>query len=102
MSEVSRPLIHPALVPNLAQVQADPTLLDQLPTGVLLALRRQVAHLAADLVFLPHLAPLSMTRWPMLSAARVDAMALPITKFLAYPRSFWRPLGAVSETVDGI
>jgi hypothetical protein len=39
---------HP-LAPTLAEVQADPTILDRLPVEALVALRRQVRHLDAYL-----------------------------------------------------
>jgi len=38
-----------APVPSLAEVQKDPTILDGLSLTVIVALRRQVSHLAADL-----------------------------------------------------
>ena len=38
-----------AAVPTLAQVSADPTILDGLPLDVLVNLRRQIRHLDADL-----------------------------------------------------
>ena len=39
----------PAAVPSLAEVQQDPTILAGLPVSVIVDLRRQVSHLAADL-----------------------------------------------------
>jgi hypothetical protein len=39
----------PAEVPSLAQVHADPTILARLPLKVLIRLRGEVSHLAADL-----------------------------------------------------
>jgi hypothetical protein len=48
---VSEPAARPSLVrvPTLADVQADPDVLNRLPVGVLVDLRRQVQHLTADL-----------------------------------------------------
>jgi hypothetical protein len=39
----------PLAVPSLAEVQQDPTILTGLPVSVIVDLRRQVGHLAADL-----------------------------------------------------
>ena len=39
----------PALMPSLAEVQRDPALLEPLSMSAIVALRRQVSHLAADL-----------------------------------------------------
>jgi hypothetical protein len=38
-----------APLPSLIEVQRDPTILDALPLSVIVDLRRQVSHLAADL-----------------------------------------------------
>jgi hypothetical protein len=40
--------VVPRVVPTLAEVQADPGCLDNLPLNVLVILRRQVRHLDAD------------------------------------------------------
>ena len=45
----SRPSGPPAPMPSLAEVQRDPTILTGLPVPVIVDLRRQVSHLAADL-----------------------------------------------------
>jgi len=45
----SRPSSPPAPMPSLAEVQRDPTILTGLPVPVIVDLRRQVSHLAADL-----------------------------------------------------
>jgi hypothetical protein len=39
----------PARLPSLGDVQADPAILGRLPVAVIVDLRRQVSHLAADL-----------------------------------------------------
>ena len=44
---ISRPL-GPPLVPSLAQVQADRSVLDRLPVDALLAIRRELGHLGVD------------------------------------------------------
>ncbi len=44
---IPRP-VGPPLVPSLAQVQADRSLLDRLPVDALLALRREIGHLGVD------------------------------------------------------
>lgn len=49
MSEPVRFPAGPVAVRTLAELQADPSALDRLPLGVLLALRRQLRVLAADL-----------------------------------------------------
>ncbi len=45
----SRGLAGPARLPSLGTVQEDPTILAGLPLTVIVDLRRQVSHLAADL-----------------------------------------------------
>jgi hypothetical protein len=45
----SRPTSLPAPIPSLAEVQRDPTILTGLPMPVIVDLRRQISHLAADL-----------------------------------------------------
>jgi hypothetical protein len=45
----SKGLTVPARLPSLGDVQADPAILAGLPVAVILDLRRQVHHLAADL-----------------------------------------------------
>jgi hypothetical protein len=45
----SRRSSTPAPMPSLAEVQRDPTILTGLPVSVIVDLRRQVSHLAADL-----------------------------------------------------
>ncbi len=49
MSHPSRDPSVPAPVPSLAEVQQDPAILDGVPVTVIVDLRRQVSHLAADL-----------------------------------------------------
>ncbi len=49
MSDALPRPVSPTQVPNLAQVQADPTLLDRLSVDTLVDLRRQVLHVDADL-----------------------------------------------------
>jgi len=44
----SRPATVPASSPSLAAVQQDPTILTGLPLPVIVELRRQISHLAAD------------------------------------------------------
>jgi hypothetical protein len=45
----ARSSIPPALMPSLVEVQRDPVLLEALSVSAIVALRRQVSHLAADL-----------------------------------------------------
>jgi hypothetical protein len=45
----SRRSSSPAPMPSLAEVQRDPAILTGLPVSVIVDLRRQVSHLAADL-----------------------------------------------------
>ncbi len=50
MSDLStRSSSPPAPVPSLAEVQRDPVLLEALSVAAIVALRRQLSHLAADL-----------------------------------------------------
>ena len=49
MRHSSRPTSLPAPMPSLAEVQRDPTILTGLPVPVIVDLRRQVSHVAADL-----------------------------------------------------
>lgn len=49
MSHPSRRPSVPAPVPSLAEVQQNPAILDGFPVTVIVDLRRQVSHLAADL-----------------------------------------------------
>jgi len=49
MSEPARFPEGPVAVPTLAELQADPSALDRLPLDALVALRRQLRVLAADL-----------------------------------------------------
>ena len=49
MRHSSRPTSLPAPMPSLAEVQRDPTILTGLPVPVIVDLRRQLSHLAADL-----------------------------------------------------
>lgn len=48
MRQPSRPATVPARSPSLVAVQQDPTILTGLPLPVILELRRQISHLAAD------------------------------------------------------
>ena len=48
MRQPSRRSILPAPTPSLAEVQQDPTILTGLPVPVIVDLRRQLSHLAAD------------------------------------------------------
>jgi hypothetical protein len=43
------PSTVPIQVPSLAEVHDDPTVLSRLPVSVIVCLRRQVSHLAADI-----------------------------------------------------
>jgi hypothetical protein len=45
----ARPSTVPIQVPSLAEVHDDPTVLLRLPLSVIVCLRRQVSHLAADI-----------------------------------------------------
>jgi len=49
VSYASRGLPMPALLPTLRDVQADPTILARISLALIVDLRRQVSHLAADL-----------------------------------------------------
>lgn len=49
VSQASTGASGPGLVPSLAEVQRDPTILEVLSVTTIVALRRQVSHLAADL-----------------------------------------------------
>ena len=44
----AKPLPHVGAMPSLAEVQRDPTILTGLPLPVIVDLRRQITHLAAD------------------------------------------------------
>lgn len=48
MRQPSRPATGPASSPSLVAVQKDPTILTGLPLPVIVELRRQISHLAAD------------------------------------------------------
>ena len=48
MRQPSRSATVPATSPSLAAVQQDPTILSGLPLPVIVELRRQISHLAAD------------------------------------------------------
>ncbi len=48
MRQRSRPATVPARSPSLVAVQQDPTILTGLPVPVIVELRRQIHHLAAD------------------------------------------------------
>jgi hypothetical protein len=48
VGQPSRPAMVPARSPSLVAVQQDPTILTGLPLPVIVELRRQISHLAAD------------------------------------------------------